>query len=71
MVARELLRGVVVDEFLVKQPHDGPALGSNIAQGVPRRNMFGVVFIDLILESSERSPPLQSLGQASTDPRCR
>ncbi len=65
MVGRELLRGAVVDESLVQQPLDGPTLGSNITQGVPRRNQFGVVFIDLVLESSERSPPLQRLGQLS------
>ena len=59
MVARELLRGAVVDESLVEQPLDGPALGSCITQGVPRRNQFGVVFIDLVLESSEGSSPLQ------------
>ena len=65
MGAGELLRGGVVDESLVKQPLDGPALASNIAQGMPRRDQFGVVFMDLVLESSERSPPLQRLGQAS------
>ncbi len=67
MVGRELLRGAVVDESLVEQPLDGPALGSNITQGVPRRNQFGVVFMDLVLESSERSSPLQRLGQAPAD----
>ena len=65
VVGRELLGGAVVDESLVKQPLDGPALGSNITQGMPRRNQFGVVFIELVLESSERSPPLQRLCQAS------
>ena len=59
VVGRELLRGARVDESLVKQPLDGPALGSNITQGVPRRDQFGVVLIDLVLESPERSPPLQ------------
>ncbi len=58
MVAGELLGVVVVDESLVKQPLDGTALGSNVAQGVPRRNQFGVVFIDLVLEAPECSPSL-------------
>jgi hypothetical protein len=59
VVGRELLRRAVVDESVVKQPLDGSALGSSIAQGVPRRDQFGVVFIEFVLESSERSPPLQ------------
>ena len=50
MVGRELLRDAVVDESLVKQPLDGPALGSNITQGMPRRNQFRVMFMDLVLE---------------------
>ena len=59
----ELLRGVLVDELLVQQPLDGSALGSNVTQGVPRRNQLGVVFIDLGLESSERdlSPAVTEL----------
>jgi hypothetical protein len=57
VVGRELLRRAVVDESLVKQPLDGPALGSRIAQGVPRRNQFGVVFIERVLESLERARP--------------
>jgi hypothetical protein len=60
-----VLRGVVVDESFLKQPLDGPALGSNITQGVPRRNQFGVVLVELVLESAEGSSPLQRLGQAS------
>lgn len=71
VVGRELLRGGVVDESLVKQPLDGPPLGSNVTQGVPRRDQVGVVFIDLVLESSEHSSPLQRLGQASTRSRRR
>ena len=59
VVGRELLCGCCVDESLVKQPLDGPALSSSITQGVPRRNQVGVVFIDLVLESSERSSPVQ------------
>lgn len=65
MVARELLCGAVVDESLVKEPLDGPTLGSRIAKGMPRRNQARVAFIDLVLESSEYSPPLQRTGQAS------
>lgn len=59
MVGRELLRRAVVDESLVKQPIDGPALRSNITQGMPRRNQFGVVLIEIVLEASECSSPLQ------------
>ena len=59
VVGRELLCGCCVDESLVKQPLDGPLLSSSITQGVPRRNQVGVVFIDLVLESSERSSPVQ------------
>jgi hypothetical protein len=69
VVGRELSRGAAMDEPLVEQPLDGPALGSNITQGVPRRNQLGLAFIDLVLESSERSPPLQRLGQLSPDER--
>lgn len=49
MIGRELVRGAVVDESLLKQPLDGPALGSNITQGLPRRNQFGVVLVELVL----------------------
>ena len=65
VVGGEPLRGTVVDESLVAQPFDGSPLGSNITQGVPRRDQVGVVFVDQVLESSERPSPLQSLGQAS------
>lgn len=65
VVGREPLRGAVVDEPLVEQPLDGPALGSNITQGMPCRNQVGVVFIQLVLESPERSPSIQRPGQAS------
>jgi len=34
---------------------------------MPRQDRFGVVFIDLVIESSGRSPPLHSLVQASAD----
>lgn len=57
MVARELLCGAVVDESLVKEPLDGPALGSRITKGMPRRNQVRVAFIDLALESSEYPRP--------------
>jgi hypothetical protein len=67
VVGHELLRSAFVDESLVEQPLDGPALGSNITQGVPRRNQLGVSLIDLVLESSKRSPPLQRLSQVSPD----
>ena len=63
MVGSEPVRGLVIDESLVEQPLDGSALGSNVTQGVPRRNQLGVVFIDLGLESSERdlSPAVTEL----------
>jgi hypothetical protein len=67
MVGRKLLRGAFVDESLVKQPLDSTALGSGVTQGVPRRNQLGMTFIDLVLESAERSPTLQRLGQLSPD----
>ena len=65
VVGRELFSGVVFDEPSLPQPLDGPALGSDITQGVPRRDQFGVVFIDLALEPSERCLPLQRLAQSS------
>jgi len=52
MVGRELVGGSVVDKSLFKQPLDGPALGSNVTQGVPRRNQVGLVFINLVAPSS-------------------
>ena len=63
MVGLELSRDAVVDASIVHEPLDGPALGTNITHRVPRRNQFGVVLIDLILEVSECSPPLQRLCQ--------
>ena len=65
VVVRELLSGVVFDESSLPQPLDGPALGSGITHGVPRRNQFGVMFIDLALEPSERCLTLQRLAQSS------
>ncbi|MGH3431723.1 MAG: hypothetical protein ACRDQB_02690 [Thermocrispum sp.] len=65
MVGRELLRGAVVDESVVKQPLDSPALGSNITQGAPRRNQIGVVLIELVLESSERHLARSRVDQPS------
>jgi hypothetical protein len=57
-VVRELSRCTLVDESLVQQPLDGPALGSNITPGVPRLDQFRLMFIELDLEASEH--PLSS-----------
>ncbi len=57
MVGLELSRHAVVDESIVREPLDGPALGTNITHRVPRRNQCRVVLIDLILEVSECSRP--------------
>lgn len=65
----ELVCGLLVDEPLVKQPLNRPALGANIPQGVPRRDQLGVVFIYLALESSEGSPSLQRPCQLSASGR--
>ena len=65
MVGRELLRGVLVDESLVQEPLDGAALGSRITEGVPRRDQLGEALVELVLEPTERSPPLQRAGQPS------
>jgi hypothetical protein len=59
VVGSEPVRGAIIDESLVQQPLDGSALGSSVTKGVPRRNQFGVVVVDLLLESSERSRSLQ------------
>ena len=64
MVGRELFLGGVFDESVVAQPLDGSALGSNITQVVPGRDQFGVVLIELVLESSERSSFSQRMAQA-------
>ncbi len=61
------LIGSVFDEPVVAQPLDGSALGSNITQGVPRRDQFEVVLIELIVESSERSSSSQCVAQALAD----
>ena len=58
MVSLELSSGVVLDEFLIQQHLHSPPLGSSITQGVPSRDQFGVVFIDLVFEIKERSFPL-------------
>ena len=58
VVCRELSSGAVLDESLVQQPLDSPPLGSSITQGMPSRDQFGVVFIDLVLEAPECSLPL-------------
>jgi hypothetical protein len=65
VVGSEPVRGPVVDESLVQQPLDGSPLGSNITKRVPHRNQPGVVLIDLVLESSERSAPLERQRQMS------
>ena len=65
VVGRDLMRGAVVDKSLITQPLDSPALGSNIPQGVPRRDQFGMVFIDLLFAACERPPPLPRLSQTS------
>ena len=62
----ELFCGAGDDESLVKQVLDGAALGSSVTKGVPRRNQFGVVFVELIVEPPERSPPLERLAS----PQC-
>ena len=67
MVERKLLRKVLVNESLVEQPLDGSALRSNTAKAVPRRDQFGMVFIEFVLESSKGAAPLQGPFQASTD----
>lgn len=67
MFARALLCRLEVNESLVKEPVHGSAPGSNITQGVPRRDQVGVMFIDLVLESSKGSPRLKGPGQTSAD----
>jgi hypothetical protein len=47
VVGSDLLRSDLVDESLVKQPLDGPALGSNITQGIPRRYQLRMALMDL------------------------
>ena len=42
VVVRELLSGVLVDEALVQKPIDGAALGSDVPEGVPRRDQLGL-----------------------------
>ncbi len=59
MVGRELLSGAFVDKAFVQQPFDGPALSPYITQGIPRLGQLGVISIDLVLESPERSSSLQ------------
>lgn len=66
MTGHELLCGTVVDESLVGQPLDGPTLGSDIAQRVPRRGQIRMAFVELVLESPERSSSLQRLSQLLT-----
>lgn len=66
MIGDEPLRRAVVDKSLVKQPLDGPTLGSDIAQRVPRRDQIRMVFVDLALESAERSSSLQRMSQLAT-----
>lgn len=66
VIGHELSRCAVVDESLVKEPLDGPTLGSDIAQRVPRRDQIWMVFVELVLEPPERSSSLQRLRQLST-----
>lgn len=65
MFKSKLLGGTVVDEVLVQEPLDGASLGSHITQRMPCRDQLGVVLIQLVPETSERSPSLQRPGQAS------
>ena len=57
MIKSKLLGGTFVDEVLVQEPLDGASLGSHITQRMPCRDQFGVVLIQLVLETSERSLP--------------
>jgi hypothetical protein len=68
VVDRELFCGALIDELLVQQPFDGPALGSSITKSVPRRDQLGRLLIDPALEASEHSAPQQGLLQASAGP---
>ncbi len=62
---RELLGGAAVDEFLVQEPFDGTSLGSNVMPGMPSRDQFGMVLVELVLEPSECSLPLKDAGKAA------
>ena len=57
MARREFFCGTIVDEFLVEKALHGPALSPDITQGMPRRDQFGVVLVELVLESPERPRP--------------
>ncbi len=65
VVGRGLLRCLLVDEPLFREPIDGSTLGTDVTQGVPCPNQFWVVVIDQVFESPERTSPAQGLGQMS------
>jgi len=68
VVGRELLSGVIRDEALVLEPVDGAALSSDVTQRVPRRDQLGKVLVELVLEPTERSPPLKRPGKGVVRP---
>ena len=60
MVGQEAARGVVIDQRVVDEPLDSAALGTYVAERVPRRQQLRVLVVEFILEPTERSPALDS-----------
>ncbi|WP_295696897.1 hypothetical protein [Lapillicoccus sp.] len=62
----EFLGGVLGDQVSFEEPVDGAAPGSDVAEGVLRRDQLGKLLVELVLEPTERSRPLKRPGQASS-----
>jgi uncharacterized protein YbjT (DUF2867 family) len=67
VVGQETTGDIVVDEWIVGQPLDGPALGADFAECVPRWQEVWVLLVELVLETAEGAFALDGAGQPAGD----
>ena len=53
MAGQEAAGGIVIDERIVGQPLDGPALGAGVAECVPRWQQVRILLVELVFEAAE------------------
>jgi hypothetical protein len=63
MVGQETGGGIVGDEWIVGQPLDGPALGADITERVPRWQQVRMFVVKFVLEPAEGASALDGPGQ--------
>ena len=62
MVGQEAAGSVVIDERVVGQPLDRPALGAGIAERVPRWQQIRILLVEFVLEAAEGAFALDGPG---------